>query len=157
MTDQTKVLAFIAKCKDPAELRGIITNATKHEAEEVRLAAFLRLIEIVPEEKPGSVEHDFWRSITAFEHLRTVANGKTTRLSRTRQKVKRVGILKVLEDFALGRETEGYETLMELEMPELTGEAIILRHEAAFSAEAVAAARSRLFSAGVDIARVLAS
>jgi len=155
MTDHAKVLAFIAKCGDPTELRGIINNAADQGVEEVRLAAFKRLIEVVPEEKPGSVEHDFWRSITAFEHLRTVANGKTTRLSRTRQKVKRVGILKVLEDFALGRETEGYESLMELEMPELTGEAIILRHQAAFTAEAVAAARSRLSSAGVDLGRVL--
>lgn len=155
MTDQAKVLVFIAKCNDPTELRGIIANATKRDAEEVRHAAFMRLIEIVPEEKPGSVEHDFWRSITAFEHLRTVANGKTTRLSRTRQKVKRVGILKVLEDFALGRETEGYESLMMLELPELTGEAIILRHEACFPAEAVSAARARLASAGVELDRVL--
>jgi hypothetical protein len=42
--------------------------------------------------------------------------------------------------------------LLERKMPELTGEAIVLRHAGQFGAEVVAAARRRLEATGIDIA-----
>lgn len=50
------------------------------------------------------------------------------------------------------KSTDGFTMLLERSMPELTGEAIVLRHARRFGAEAVAAARRRLEAAGIDIA-----
>ncbi len=73
------------------------------------------------------------------------------RLSRTRMKIGRVGEVKTLADFANAtKETQGFEMLMERGMPELTGEAIILRHPEDFDDETRAAAAARLEGAGVD-------
>ncbi|WP_292963566.1 hypothetical protein [Nitrobacter sp.] len=70
---------------------------------------------------------------------------KTTRLARTRQKVARVGEIQTLKDWALSeKSTDGFAMLLERNMPELTGEAIVLRHPQHFAPEVVAAARNRL-------------
>lgn len=50
------------------------------------------------------------------------------------------------------KSTDGYVMLLERNMPELTGEAIVVRHAPQFSAEVVAAARRRLEAAGIVIA-----
>jgi hypothetical protein len=47
--------------------------------------------------------------------------------------------------------------LLERNMPELTGEAIVLRHARRFDTEVVAAARQRLEMAGVDMAMLPAA
>jgi hypothetical protein len=48
--------------------------------------------------------------------------------------------------------TDGFAMLLERNMPELTGEAIVLRHAHRFGADVVAAARRRLQAAGIDVA-----
>jgi hypothetical protein len=107
---------------------------------------------VLPKEKPGTVEHDFWQTIHAFKHVLSEERGKTTRLARTRQKVARVGEVQTLQDWATSaKSTDSFEMLLERNMPELTGEAIVLRHARRFAAEVVAAARQRLETAGVDI------
>ncbi|WP_027155600.1 hypothetical protein [Mesorhizobium sp. WSM2561] len=53
-------------------------------------AAFRRLVAVLPKEKPGSIEHDFWQTIQGFEMILSDERGKTTRLTRTRQKVARL-------------------------------------------------------------------
>jgi len=152
MPDYSKMLALIAACDDPAKLRQWITNGRKEKQKEIEDAAFRRLIAILPMEKPGTVEHDFWRTIHAFEHVLTEERGKTTRLARTRQKVARVGEIETLKDWAIStRSTEGFDMLIERGMPELAGEAIVLRHAGRFEPVVVAAARTRLQEAGVDI------
>jgi hypothetical protein len=67
--------------------------------------------------------------------------------------VARVGEIQTLKDWALStKSTDGFIMLLERCMPELTGEAIILRHAHQFAAEVVAAARRRLEEAGIDAA-----
>ena len=156
MRDHTKMLGLIAVCDDPAKLRTWITNARKEGQKEVESAAFRRLIAILPQEKPGTVEYDFWQTVYAFEHVLSQERSKTTRLSRTRQKAARVGEIETLRDWAVSsKSTDGFTMLMERNMPELTGEAIVLRHAGHFDASVVAAARKRLEEAGVDIAMLL--
>lgn len=146
-------LERIAELTDPAALRGMLANARAKGAETVGRAALLRLAEILPEATPGSVEHDFWRTIHIFEEMLTDERGRTTRLSRTRQKITRVGVLKTLEDFCLARSaTDGFRMLIERGLPELTGEAVVLRHADRFPEPLLAAARARLSSSGVDLA-----
>ncbi len=150
MTDHSKILKFIDTCEDPKALATLERRARDQGATDVENAAFHKLISIVPEAQPGTVEHDFWTTIHAFEHLLTGERGKTTRLSRTRQKVCRVGVVATLEDWAYGKQTEGFDMLLERGMPELTGEAVVLRHASQFPPEVVSAAEQRLLAVGFD-------
>src|SRR5687767_8544191 len=103
MTSRAKLLASIAKCDDPKLLRTWIENAEKEGDAEIADAALRRLVSLVPGEKKGSVEHDFWQSIHALEFVLSKERGKTTRLSRTRQKIARVGVVQTLKDLALSK------------------------------------------------------
>lgn len=147
-----RVLAVIERSEDPEQLRRFIENAQRQGEEVVRQAAFRRLLHILPGETPGTIEHDFWRTIHAFEEVLREERGRTVRLSRTRQKVQRVGVMQTLIDFALNNAaTDGFNMLIERSMPELTGEAIILRHKEEFEDEVIKAAEDRLSSAGVKV------
>ncbi|WP_095088945.1 hypothetical protein [Mesorhizobium sophorae] len=153
MTDVAKILALIENCSDPEKLRSWIRNARDKAEPRVADAAFRKLVSVLPKEKPGTVEYDFWQTIHAFEHVLSEERGKTTRLARTRQKVARVGVVQTLKDWATSaNSTDGFTMLLERNMPELTGEAIVLRHARQFGAEVVAAATGRLEDAGIDIA-----
>ena len=67
--------------------------------------------------------------VQAFEYTLSEERGKNTRLSRTRQKVAKAGVVQTLSDWAAGsQETKGFRMLLERGMPEFTGEAITLRH-----------------------------
>ena len=118
-------------------------------------AAFRRLIEVLPEETPGSIEHDFWMTIHAFEEVLRDERGKTIRLSRTRQKIGRVGVKQTLIDFATSKApTDGFNMLIERGLPELTGEALVLKHSESFDSDVQIAAKQRLQDAGVDIIKL---
>jgi len=148
--DDKRMLAYIRVCDNPAKLRQIIENARKRDAKELAEAAFRKLVSIVPAEEPGTLEHDFWQSIQAFEYVLTEENGRTTRLSRTRQKVQRVGILQTLADWAIAlKESDGFRMLIERGMPDLSGEAVILRHPDRFEPHIVVAAHERISAAEI--------
>lgn len=155
MADHSKLFAFIAKCEAPSDLKEMIRKARQQGAPALADAAFNRLIDISPTAKPGTLEHDFWRMVAAFEQLRTEYNGKTTLLSRTRQKVARVGEQALLAEWALAKPTSGFEMLLEMGRPDLTGEAIILRHPHRFTDDERLAAKSRLEAEGVDTASIV--
>ena len=151
------MIEFVSSCDDPEKLRRIIENARKREADALADAALRKLVSVLPSERPGTVEFDFWRTIHSFEHVLTEERGRTTKLSRTRQKVQRVGVVQTLIDWALDtKQTDGFLMLLERNMPELAGEAIILRHPDKFEQFVVSAARARLEAAGVDTAAVAA-
>jgi hypothetical protein len=156
MADTARILEAIARCDDPDLLRQWWENAKRSGELEVAEAAFRRLIAILPADRPGTVEHEFWAMIHAFEQILSSERGRTTRLSRTRQKVARDGVAKTLADWACDRHvTDGFRMLLDRGIPELTGEAIVLRHAREFPQDVVAAARRRLLDAGVDVERVL--
>ena len=89
--DRSRVLHNIANCDDPAKLRQYMKNARQRGADEVYDAAFQRLISVQPSAEVGSVAHDVWRTIYAFEELLKEERGRTVRLMRTRQKIQRDG------------------------------------------------------------------
>ncbi|HUV32974.1 MAG TPA: hypothetical protein VMW31_05330 [Devosiaceae bacterium] len=145
-------LRAIETMQDAKALRAYMVNAKRLGADEVYQAAFRKLMSILPEEKPGSIEHDFWSTIHAFEQTLTEERGKTTRLTRTRQKVQRVGVKETPIGFATNATSiQGFDMLIERGFPELTGEAIVLKHRGQFSDEVVEAARNRLRRVGVDV------
>lgn len=150
--DHRKILAFVAACDDAGKLGLLVRNARAQGVAEVADAAFRKLVALVPAERPGTVEHDFWQTVHAFEFSLSEERGKTTRLSRTRQKVAKVGVVQTLRDWATGtQETAGFKMLLERGMPEFTGEAITLRHPEHFEPATLDAARQRLTVAGVDL------
>lgn len=141
-----RALKAIESSSDPKGLRQIATNARKRGELTVARAADIRLYEILPSEKPGSFEYDVWRSIYALEGTLTNERGKTTRLGRTRQKIARVGELQTVNDLIVGtkKPSEGFTMLIERGMPELTFEAVALRHPDRFNRITLDAASRRL-------------
>ena len=155
MSDHAKILASIAGSTDADQLRRIRENAQRMGVTAVADAAFRRLIEVLPEQAPESIEHDFWMTIHAFEEVLRDERKKTVRLSRTRQKIGRVGVKQTLIDFATSKApTPGFNMLIERGLPELTGEALVLKHSESFDPGVQSAARQRLEDAGVDITKL---
>ena len=152
MADHSRILSGIAHMDDADGLRNIMRNARGKGVDNVAEAAFLRLVEVLPQAAPGTVEHDFWRTISAYEEMLREIRGKAVRLTRTRAKIAKVGVKQTLADFATDPAApEGFRLLLERKLPELTSDAIILRHADEFSPEVVAGARLRLSEAGVNV------
>jgi hypothetical protein len=60
--------------------------------------------------------------------------------------------MRTLIDFVISKNpTDGFDMLIERGMPELTGEAVVLRHAAHFDGAVAAAAQARLIDAGINI------
>ena len=145
---EAAALARIPAMDDAYGLRILMGNAKDQQSTIVFNAAFRRLMDVLPGEAPGTVDHDFWRSTFVYEELLSEKNGKKTLASRIRQKVKRLGVSKTIEDLASAKsESDGFKMLIQRGMPELTAEAVVVRHADRFSPAVVEAARSRLAAA----------
>jgi hypothetical protein len=135
---------------DPARLRKLRANAERLGETALALQCNIRIAELAGQSYDDEIEREFWIAVTCAEEFKTVENGKTTRLSRTRQKYARVGALACITDWALDpKVTEGFRILLAAGRPDLTGEAIALRHPDKFSAETVQAASRKLKEHGV--------
>jgi hypothetical protein len=140
---------------DPKKVRSLLQNAQKAGRDDLVFRCQVRLAKLEGQRYDNQIEREFWAALTAAEELATAKNGKTTRLNRTRQKVARAGFMKCLEDWAFHKgTTQGFDILVEGGHPELTGEAIVVRHAIEFSPAAVAAARQRLVDSGIDPAKI---
>ena len=137
-------LAYIAICEDAEKLRQIAANADKQGNNDVREAARRRLYKVLPTEEPGTLEYDVWQSIYALEDTLSNERGKTTRLARTRQKIKRDKEVQTVADLILKRASEGFHMLVGRNLPELTFEAVALKHPDRFEPHVLQAARTRL-------------
>ena len=156
MLDKTqRALELIVRCADPKKLRQIAANAHRNGEEEVRRTAMLRLYEVLPSEKQGTLEYDVWQSIYALEGELSYERGKTTRLTRTRQKIVRDGEQTTVADLVLGKVSEGFRMLVDRNLPELTFEAVALKHTDRFDERVLAAAGQRLSEAGYDPRRLV--
>jgi hypothetical protein len=141
--------------KDPQLVRNLLANAQRAGRDDLVFACQVRLAKLEGAKYETPIEREFWAAISAAEEIATQRNGRTTRLNRTRQKVARVGIMKCLEDWAFQKGmTQGFDILVQGGHPELTGEAIVVRHAEDFSDDAVQAAKKRLTDFGIDPSRV---
>ncbi|MDR7035005.1 hypothetical protein [Mesorhizobium sp. BE184] len=160
MRELTKIeraaLVSIAATDDPDRLRNYIANARRQSSAAVERAAFLRLCEVQPEANPGTVEHDVWQSIHALEEMLRDERGKTVRLTRSRQKIGRDGEAKTVSDLTMKADpSAGFTDLIERGHPELTFEAVVLRHPKTFDRAVQSAARDRLSKANVNVDELL--
>lgn len=146
---EQKALAQVEQISDPTSLRRMVENA-RGKSEVVERAAFRRLIESSVQHASGTVEYDCWSMVHAVEELRRAAGRKVSRMNRMRPKIAKEGEIAALEYCAL-QETDGFAEILAYGMPELTAEAIVLRHPTQFSERALAAARTRLAAHGAGI------
>ena len=139
---------------DPKLVRTLLENAKKRGRADIVLKCQVRLAHLEGSKYASQLEREFWTAVSAAEELATLRNGKTTRLSRTRQKAARVGFKQCLEDWAFHKGTaDGFDLLVDGGHPDLTGEAIVVRHPDEFSEAAVEAAKKRLLDHGIDLSR----
>jgi hypothetical protein len=140
----------ISKYTDPKELRNLMANAKRLKRDDVWREAFLRLCSLEGGDQADPLHHDFYATLAAYEELLTEKNGRTTRASRTRQKLKNKGVVECLEDWATASVgTDGFNLLVSLGMVELTGEYLVMKYPHRFSQQAVDAASARMASATV--------
>ena len=136
---------------DPKLLRNLMQNAEKAGMPDLVLKCQIRIAQLAGQQFDDALEREFWVAVATAEELATQKNGRTTRLSRTRQKVKRVGVIQCLVDWASDPlTTQGFQILVNGGHPEPTGEAIVIRHADKFPNSAVSSALEKLRKAGVE-------
>lgn len=142
---------------DPEKLRKLMANAVRLGYLDLAFGCQMRIAEIAGSAHKDPVERAFFTGLTAAEEFRTAEKGRTTRLVTVRSKHKRVGAVRVLTDMMMAPAlSDGFETLVEHGRSDLTAEAIVLRHEDAFSVDAVNAARKKMMDNNVVMADALA-
>lgn len=146
-----RALELIANGDDPRKLRQMADNAKNADNGIVREAALRKLYEVSPSAQPGTLEHAVWQSIYALEDALTEERGRTTRLTRTRQKIAREGELKTVADLVTKAPSEGYRMLMERGWPELTFEFVAIQHPDRFEPHVLKAAKARLNASGIQL------
>ncbi|OHC75244.1 MAG: hypothetical protein A3G18_03170 [Rhodospirillales bacterium RIFCSPLOWO2_12_FULL_58_28] len=140
----------IEEYTDKKALRNLMANAKRLGRDDVWWEAFRRLCALEGMNQTDPLHRDFYKMLVAYEELLTEKNGRTTRASRTRQKLKNKGVVQCLEDWAAGSTlTEGFKLLTKNGLAELTGEYLVLKYQEQFSGGAVAAAKVRLIDYGV--------
>jgi hypothetical protein len=137
----------ISEYADPAALRILMANAKRQKRDDVWREAFRRLCELEGMGQTSPMDRDFYRMLAAYEGLLSEKNGRLTRATRTRQKLKNKGVIRCLEEWARSpKATQGFDMLVANGLVELTAEYMVLTHRENFSAEAV-------FGAGAKLAR----
>ena len=135
----------ISSYTDVAELRKLMANAKRMSREDVYIDAFRRVCELQGMNYDDPLERDFHATLTAYEELLAEKHGHKQPASYTRRKLRDKGVLRCLEDWAMdSKETEGFKTLVDRGLVELTGEFLVLKYPQRFSSEAVARATARL-------------
>jgi hypothetical protein len=135
----------ISEYTDPRELRNLMVNAKRLNRDDVWREAFVRLCSLEGVNEADPLYRDFYATLAAYEELLTEKNGRTTRASRTRQKLKNKGVIQCLEDWAIASVgTDGFNLLVSKGMAELTGEYLVMKYPDRFSQEAVSAASARM-------------
>lgn len=131
---------------DKEKLRNWMANAKRLGRDDIYQTAFRQLCRIEGRNLDDPLESEFAVVMRALEEALSEESGKTKRLSRTRQKLNRVGVRQTLADLAMKPSPSvGFLKLVEFGLArEMSAEALVLKYEAEFNPEVVAAARKRL-------------
>lgn len=140
----------LSKFSEPEKLRKLMANARRLGHDEYAFEIRMRIAELAGLPYRDPLERAFWTAVSYAEEVKTETTGRTSRLSGTRQKHKKYGAVRCLGDWAMEpNTTEGFDSLIEHQRAELSGEAIVVRHAEKFSVEAVASAAAKLAAHGV--------
>ena len=83
---------------DKEKLRNWMANAKRHKRDDIYQVAFRQLCRIEGRNIDDPLEAEFAVVMRALEEALTAESGTTKRLSRTRQKLNRVGVRQTLAD-----------------------------------------------------------
>ena len=150
----------IAQLRTAEECRGLMVNADRLGNAEVHRLAFQRLCVLAGEdlEDGGALQRDFAEVLAAYEELLTQKNGRKTRATRTRLKLKNKGLHQCLIDWSTSPETStGFDILAERGLGELTGEYLVVKYADEFDTKVVTAAKKRLKKHDIALPEAVAS
>ena len=137
----------IKQLKDKQQLLNLISNSKRLGREDIKNNALKRLCELEGVNVNEPLERDFFQVLAAYEYMLTEKNGRTTKATRVRQKLKNKGLKQCLVDWTLGPNTQGFEQLIEQGLSELTAEYLVVKYSNEFSKDIVMAAEQKLGSA----------
>lgn len=141
----------VSRLSNVKDAQAYLDNVKRLGRDDLYAAAFRRLCELSGQNHDDPLDLDFWRAIAAAEEVLREQRGKTVRLARTREKIKRVGVRQTVEDLALKKQpSDGFQILTNAGLGDLTAEYLVLKHAERFTAEAKSCARQRLLDAGVS-------
>ena len=147
MVDIDKALKSIASDAGKRRaLRVIITDAVNSNDQQTFEAAAQRMAELEKFTLNSPFDEEMYHALLIAELYATKKNGRTTLLSRTRQKIKRESFLKFAKAMLdpskhLGK---GFDILRQNNALEFTCEAIALKHRELFDNFEIAVAELRL-------------
>jgi hypothetical protein len=140
----------VERLRTPAECESFAKNAVARHHPELALQAQRKAIDlqVSTHETASVLEAEGLAAVYAYEALLTRRNGKKTRATGTWQAIKRYGMIEAVQR-AVSRPPDepGTVTLRDLGLQDLTFEALVVRHEASFSAAAIETAKTRLDAA----------
>src|SRR5579862_3446418 len=123
---------------DKDKLRNWMANARRLGHEDIYRDAFRQLCRIEGREIDDPLASEFACVMRALEEALTEESGRTKRLSRTRQKLGRVGVRQTLTDLALKpKPSTGFLKLIEFKMADMSAEALILKYKDKFGEDVV--------------------
>jgi len=136
---------------DQKKLRNWMANAKRLGRSDIYQAAYRQLCRVEGRNIDDPLEADFSAVMRALEEALSQEAGKTRRLSRTRQKLGRVGVRQTLADLALKPSPSiGFLKLVAFGMADMSAEALILKYRDEFDTAVVAAATERLSKHGIS-------
>lgn len=146
------------KFDDPDRLKQMAANAKRLGEDGLAWKCKARIAELAGFEHSDRLEREFWSAVSMAEQLKTEENGKTTKLTRTRQKYTRDGAKKCILDLALrGDFTEGFLVLYKNGFGHLTFEAAVLRNPDLFDDADIEAVRSKLNLEKIELTELKAT
>lgn len=134
----------LTQLNTPEECLAFAEECSRLAREARRKAVELRA---VIHTQSTDVERELWKAVIAYEEILTKKNKRRTLASRTRQMIKRHGIIGTAER-AVNRKIEamGYRTLIELGYEDWTFESIILKYPESFHDSVVKLCADRLIT-----------
>jgi hypothetical protein len=135
---------------DRDKLKSWMKNAKRLGRDDVYQAAFRQLCRAEGRNIDDPLEAEFAMVMRALEQALSEEAGKTKRLSRTRQKLDRVGTRQTLADLALKSQPSlGFLKLVEFQMADMSAEALVVKYRDQFEPHVVRAANDRLVAHGI--------
>jgi hypothetical protein len=129
-----------------------MANAKRLDRQDVYQVALRQLCRVEGRNIDDPLESEFAVVMRALEEALTAEAGKTKRLSRTRQKLGRVGVRQTLADLALKPQPSlGFLKLVEFGMADMSAEALIVKYRDEFDQHVVDAASRRLKDYGIEL------
>ena len=142
----------VERLRTPAECESFALNAIDRKHPELASAARRKALTLqaAAHETSSPVEAEAFVAVYAYEMHLTRKNGRKTRAGKTWANVKRHGIIQAIQTAVSDTPDPAVLAgLREFGLEDLTFDALVVRHEAAFDAATVQISKARLAEGGL--------